>query len=127
MENQKYSEEVPFFWRWIYPLLLTAVWGGLIGIVISFLQDDTYVSFFEKLFGGFVGGAIIAIVLFIMYETPFNIVIQLIAKIPYAGLIFILPWLMYWIFVWPIGLVDKIIALVIKLKYSATLTNKSWR
>ena len=126
MEEQLKVEEIPFFWRWIYPIILVICWGGIIGIFIGFIQDSS-VSFFEKLFVDFMCGAIIALVLFIMYETPFNKLIQLVAKIPYAGLVFILPWLLYWIFVWPISLLDKLIGLIIELRYNATLTSKSWR
>ena len=120
-------QEMSFFWRWIYPILLCIGWGALLGLVIGASQDNAYSSTIENLFSGLLGGAIISVALFIMYETPFNKLIQLLAKIPWVGLIFILPWLLYWIFVWPIGIIDKIIGKIIEKKYSANLTSKSWK
>jgi hypothetical protein len=124
MHNQQFPnqvEKIPFLWRWLYPLLLTICWGGLLGIVIAFSEGISS-SFFDMLFGGFAAGAIIAIVLWVFYETPIR---TLLYSIPYMGLLLFGPWLLYWLFVWPTVLIDKLIAMVIRHRYSIKLSNKS--
>lgn len=128
MNQEMTSEKIPFFWRWLYPIILLIIWGGILGVIIIFSQGrNSDEPFLVNFFGAFIAGSIISLVLFIIFETPINKIIQLVANIPYVGLVFIFPWLLYWLFVWPIVLIDKLLALIIELRYRAVLTNKSWR
>lgn len=143
IETQKDSN-IPFFWKWIYPALLALLWGAILGSVLSLIANNPFsgsqytaansiragivrAAYWENFISNLQSGALLSLLLWLLYETPANKIVQLFARIPYLGLIFIVPWLLYWIFVWPIVWIDKLIAFVIQKKYDANFTKKNWR
>jgi hypothetical protein len=125
-EEEQYDtnnlQEPSFYWDWIYPMLLCIGWGFVLGLLMGMFQGSGPQS---SLFSMAIGGSMLSVILFIMYETPFNKIIQLLVKIPFVWIIFIIPLLMYWVFVWPISIIDKIIGKIIEKNHTTNLDSKS--
>jgi len=109
---------ISFFWYWIYPLILCLFWGFLLSII--------FLLFNKSLSPDFILTMIIwEVILWILFETPFNLIISGIiwgliynvfraANVGFVVLpIKLLVEIIYFIFIWPITLIDKIVSLFI--------------
>lgn len=115
--KQNLVTNISFFWYWIYPFVLCLLWGLVLSIIILFLNksvpSDEYLSVFLTI-------VVLVLILWILFETPFNaITAGIIWGLVYnlfraAGIGFIVfpvklfVELLYFVFIWPITLLDKI-------------------
>lgn len=107
---------ISFFWYWIYPLILGLFWGFVLSIIFLLFNKSLSLDFILTMI-------IWEVILWILFETPCNLIISGIiwgliynifraANLGFVVLpIKLIVEMIYFIFIWPITLIDKIVSL----------------